>query len=520
MLWSANVMTTGEAVSKNPMKQESKKSNLQDYLEQFRGGRISLAVLSIDMFNSLVCSLVAVLLVRWFSEPFGNFSNFLLVWLLMSLFASLAGFFVVRTFSISILHSTVRSIGKLTSATLIKEGILLICLLVELILGNNVHMKVMVLLLDLPVTMCSLICFRVLVVGLYHSMRDNPQNNVFKMTSLICGTTFKSSSIVTRLSDSTHYNVIGFLTKSEKSNGMIFCDKRVYAVRNVKEFSELKTRLGVECLIFPPHTAKDAELAIFRQYCAAENVHMMLVPDIDEVKLTVDEMTIAARARATYASPSVLAAAQTKGKASEEYIPDGMSPFEVSVKRFVDFCLSAVLLFIFSPLFLICYIAIKKEDGGPAIYAQERIGRFGRPFRIYKFRSMRVDAESLGPALAAGERDPRLTKVGAFLRAHHLDELPQLMNVFLGDMAFVGPRPERKFYIDQIMEVDRRYRFLYQIRPGVTSYATFYNGYADSLEKMLRRLDYDIYYLRNRSWWFDIKILAQTFLNIVFGEKF
>ena len=113
-----------------------------------------------------------------------------------------------------------------------------------------------------------------------------------------------------------------------------------------------------------------------------------------------------------------------------------------------------------------------------------------------------------------------MTKVGKFIREHHLDELPQLWNVFCGDMAFIGPRPERQFYIDQIMKVDPRYRYLYQIRPGVTSYATLYNGYTDTMEKMLRRLRYDLFYLEHRSWIFDFKILFNTFMNIMFGKKF
>ena len=119
-----------------------------------------------------------------------------------------------------------------------------------------------------------------------------------------------------------------------------------------------------------------------------------------------------------------------------------------------------------------------------------------------------------------GGRDVRLTKIGRFLREHHLDELPQLWNVFCGDMAFIGPRPERKFYIDQIIKHDPRYQFLYQIRPGVTSYATLYNGYTDTMDKMLRRLRYDLFYLQHRSWWFDFKILVNTFINICFGKKF
>lgn len=204
------------------------------------------------------------------------------------------------------------------------------------------------------------------------------------------------------------------------------------------------------------------------------------------------------------------------------FIPDHMSAFERNTKRMVDCFLSGVALLIFSPVCAVCAIAIRREDKGPAIFKQERIGRFGRPFNIYKFRTMRMDAEKMGPQLShgGGDNDPRLTKVGKFLRAHHLDEIPQLYNIFKGDMAFIGPRPERKFYIDQILEYDNRYTYLYQIRPGATSYATLYNGYTDTMAKMLRRLEYDLYYLAHRSWWFDFKILANTFFSIVFGKKF
>lgn len=202
------------------------------------------------------------------------------------------------------------------------------------------------------------------------------------------------------------------------------------------------------------------------------------------------------------------------------FIPDGMGTWERVTKRTFDFMVAAVLLIVFSPIILICYLAIKLDDGGPAIYKQERIGRFGRPFHILKFRSMKMNAESAGPALstAGGDGDPRLTKAGAFLRKHHLDELPQLWNVFCGDMSLVGYRPERQFFIDQIMEHDPRYTFLYQIRPGVTSYATLYNGYTDTMEKMLRRLTYDLYYLEHRSWRFDLNIAWLTFARVFSGK--
>lgn len=203
-----------------------------------------------------------------------------------------------------------------------------------------------------------------------------------------------------------------------------------------------------------------------------------------------------------------------------EVIVDGMSAMERNVKRVGDFLLATISLLLVSPLMLLIYIMVRCEDGGPAIFRQERIGRFGRPFNIYKFRSMTVDAEKNGPQLCSHKKDERLTRIGKFLRKHHLDELPQLWNVLCGDMSFIGPRPERKFYIDQIMERDPRYKNLYQIRPGVTSYATLYNGYTDTMDKMLRRLDMDLYYLEHRSWWFDARILGKTFIKIIFGRVF
>ena len=189
------------------------------------------------------------------------------------------------------------------------------------------------------------------------------------------------------------------------------------------------------------------------------------------------------------------------------------------VKRIIDLVVAAICLLVFSPLILVCW-AIIKMGGGPAIYKQERIGLGGRPFYIYKFRSMIVDAEKEGEELLQQEDDPRLTRIGRFMRAHHLDELPQLWNVFVGDMAFVGPRPERRYYIEQIIQRDPRYERLYALRPGVTSYATLKNGYTNTLDKMLVRLEMDLYYLEHQSLWMDAKILWKTFADIISGKIF
>ena len=189
------------------------------------------------------------------------------------------------------------------------------------------------------------------------------------------------------------------------------------------------------------------------------------------------------------------------------------------IKRIIDFVVAVVCLILFSPLILVCWLLIK-TDGQPAIYRQERIGLGGKPFYIYKFRSMVVDAEKEGEELLQQKDDPRLTRIGKILRSHHLDELPQLWNVLKGDMALVGPRPERKYDIDQIMQRDSRYQRIYALRPGVTSYATLKNGYTDNIEKMLRRLEMDLYYLEHQSLWTDAKILWKTFKDIISGKIF
>ena len=195
------------------------------------------------------------------------------------------------------------------------------------------------------------------------------------------------------------------------------------------------------------------------------------------------------------------------------------SSWKMSVKRAVDVVGALVGLIITGIAYIFVAPAIKHASPGPVFFAQERVGRNGRIFKMYKFRSMYVDAEEDGPDLAT-ENDERLTPTGKFLRAHHLDELPQLWNVLKGDMAFVGYRPERKFYIDRIMENDARYERLYAFRPGVTSYATIYNGYTDTMEKMLRRLELDLGYMEKCSFLTDVKITCLTFSKIVFGKKF
>lgn len=197
---------------------------------------------------------------------------------------------------------------------------------------------------------------------------------------------------------------------------------------------------------------------------------------------------------------------------------DAMNATQRAIKRLFDVVAASVCLVVLSPLFLVIYVMLKRQKNGPAIFSQERIGYRGRPFTIYKFRTL-SEAET-EPRLIAKADETNSTRTERFLREHHLDELPQLWNVLRGDMSFVGPRPERKYYIDKIMSVDPDYVLIYSMRPGLTSEATLYNGYTDSMEKMLRRLRMDIHYLETRSLALDFSIMTRTALSIVSGKKF
>lgn len=189
-------------------------------------------------------------------------------------------------------------------------------------------------------------------------------------------------------------------------------------------------------------------------------------------------------------------------------------------KRLSDIVISGLGMIILFPVFLVAAIAILLESPGGVIYSQERMGYKGKPFTLFKFRSMVKNAETNGvPALCADE-DSRLTRVGAFLRHHHLDELPQLWNVFTGDMSMVGYRPEREYFIERIMEHNPDYARLFAMRPGVFSKATLYNGYTDTMEKMLVRLEMDLEYLDNWTVWRDIKIMFLTAVAILTGKRF
>ena len=194
-----------------------------------------------------------------------------------------------------------------------------------------------------------------------------------------------------------------------------------------------------------------------------------------------------------------------------------MSDAELCIKRAFDIVMATIGLIVLSPLLAVIAIMVKCNSKGPVIYQQERIGLYGIPFYIYKFRTMIEHAEEGQPQLTH-DHDPRITSVGHWLRKYRLDELPQLWNILRGDMSIVGPRPERQFFIDQIMQQAPYYCLLYKVRPGLTSWGPIRVGYTDTIDKMIDRLNYDIVYIENMSLLLDMKILFFTIDIILRGK--
>jgi exopolysaccharide biosynthesis polyprenyl glycosylphosphotransferase len=226
------------------------------------------------------------------------------------------------------------------------------------------------------------------------------------------------------------------------------------------------------------------------------NVSIKIIPDLFEILIGKIELSL------IEGTPLLLISSHL------------MPVWEQNLKNLSDKLISLFSIILLSPVYLVLAICVKLSSKGPIIYKQKRVGLHGKEFTIYKFRSMHVDAEKNGPELSSAS-DPRVTRCGLLLRKTRLDEIPQFFNVLIGDMALVGPRPERRYYIDQIVKKAPEYMMLLKTRPGITSLGQVKYGYAENIDQMLKRLKYDIIYIKNMSLYFDFKILIYTVLTLL-----
>jgi len=331
---------------------------------------------------------------------------------------------------------------------------------------------------------------------IFSQIEHNFKTKKWTINTLVIGTGENARKIAEDLEKHAQQNtVIGFVHTSKKQN---VPTERILG--NLSQIDSIIEKYGIqESIVALDNDAEEKELFSIINLLYRFNIEIQFTPRLFEILIG------SAKINKLGISPLVSISKST------------MPNWQQSVKRFLDIVISFIALVLLSPVMLYFSIRIKRDSKGPVFYRQERIGRFGRPFKILKFRTMYTGSENGTPKLSSAT-DDRITAIGRVLRKYRIDEIPQFWNILKGDMSLVGPRPERRFYINKIMQDAPYYCLLYKIRPGLTSWGPIKIGYSDTVEKMIERLNYDIIYMENMSLMTDVKILIYTF-EIIFKGK-
>lgn len=322
----------------------------------------------------------------------------------------------------------------------------------------------------------------------------------WKKNTIIVGDRSRLKTIAHRLNDTPNRaaaNIVGFcdINGAESSKNT----PRFNIIENFTDIKDICETEHIDQIVIAPRRNSDKKVM---------NALFSLFPLNVPIKISPDELsfiTSSIRLSDVYAEPMI------------DLSSPSMSDFQLNLKRVLDVIISLMVLILISPILILLSILVKMSSKGPVIYSQERIGFRHKVFKIYKFRSMKADAEKMGPQLSS-EEDPRVTRLGKWLRKYRLDELPQFWNVLIGDMSLVGPRPEREYFINKIVKRLPYYTLLHQVRPGITSWGMVKYGYASTVDEMISRAKYDLIYISNMSIAMDLKILMHTIVTIIKGK--
>lgn len=320
--------------------------------------------------------------------------------------------------------------------------------------------------------------------------------------TLIVGSNGKAFDLYNQINKEKHsaeLNIVGFVYLENANNSPVKLEQYIKNLGRFDNILEIIEEHNIEEIIIAIEPTEHCKIKNIITRLRGLNVQVSVIPDMYDILIGKVRM------ESIYGVPLI------------EINQNIMPVWQQYTKRFLDVSLSILAVIILAPAYLFLSIGVKLSSPGPIIYSHYRIGKNGKPFKIFKFRSMVQNAEKAGPALSSAN-DSRITGFGRMMRKTRLDEIPQFFNVIKGEMSLVGPRPERQYFIDKIVEKAPHYTHLLTVRPGITSWGQVKYGYAENVNQMIERLKYDILYIENRSLFIDFKIMIYT-IKIIFQRK-
>ncbi len=335
-------------------------------------------------------------------------------------------------------------------------------------------------------------------VGIRTLQRKLLEKGIGARNTLIVGFNEKGKEIFDLLKKypALGYRVVGFIRTDKRRGGEY---KGAKVLGSVERINEIIKEYDVKEIIFALDSNEHDKLLDLIGRCD-EEVNFKIVPDL------YDAISGLAKTNQIYGFPLI------------EIMPELMKPWEKVVKRLIDILVSLIVLVVGLPLWILISILIKIDSRGPIIYKQERVGKDGKIFTLYKFRSMYENAEAMTGPTWATKNDPRVTRIGKILRKLHLDEIPQFFNVLKGDMSLIGPRPERPMFVEKLSREIPLYKRRLKVKPGITGWAQVKYKYDESIEDVKKKLQYDLFYIENMSLRMDLKIIAYTILHVLSGK--